>query len=132
MTRSEIREQAFILVFESLFRENEIDEIIELAKETEEFEINSDVIGLFKGTVENLGGATETIAKYSEKRQVGRIPKVNLAVLALAIYEIEHTDIPINAAISEAVNLSKKYTYENDVSFVNGVLGAYARDKENV
>lgn len=132
MTRSEIREQAFVLVFESLFRENEIDEIISMAEEIEEFIINDDVLSLFRGTTEKLAEISEIIEKYSEKRQVGRIPKVNLAVLSLAVYEIEYTDIPINAAISEAVNLAKKYSYENDVAFVNGVLGAYSRDKESV
>ena len=36
MTRHEVREQAFILIFESLFRDDTPDEIIEVAKENEE------------------------------------------------------------------------------------------------
>ncbi len=131
MTRHEVREQAFILIFESLFRDDTPDEIIEVAKENEEFMINDDVISMFKGTIENFSEIKEKISKYSEKRQYERIPKVNIAILSLAIYEAMYTEMPINAAISEAVIIAKDYTYDSDVSFVNGILGAFSRDPEN-
>jgi N utilization substance protein B len=38
--------------------------------------------------------------------------------------------VPQNVAISEAVILSKKFSFDADVQFVNGVLGAYSRSKE--
>ena len=131
MTRHEVREQAFILIFESLFRDDTPDEIIEVAKENEEFLINDDVISMFKGTIEKISEIKEKISKYSEKRQYERIPKVNIAILSLAIYEAMYTEMPINAAISEAVIIAKDYTYDSDVSFVNGILGAFSRDPEN-
>lgn len=131
MTRHEVREHAFILIFESLFRDDTPDEIIEVAKENEEFMINDDVISMFKGTIENFSEIKEKISKYSEKRQYERIPKVNIAILSLAIYEAMYTEMPINAAISEAVIIAKDYTYDSDVSFVNGILGAFSRDPEN-
>jgi N utilization substance protein B len=34
----------------------------------------------------------------------------------------------MNAAISEAVKLAMTYTYQEDASFINGLLGAYSRD----
>lgn len=131
MTRHEVREQAFILIFESLFRDDTPDEIIEVAKENEDFLINDDVIAMFKGTVEKLPEIKEKISKYSEKRQYDRIPKVNIAIISLAIYEALYTEMPVNAAISEAVLIAKNYTYDSDVSFVNGILGAFSRDPEN-
>ena len=131
MTRHEVREQAFILIFESLFRDDTPDEIIEVAKENEDFLINDDVIAMFKGTVEKLPEIKEKISKYSEKRQYDRIPKVNIAIISLAIYEALYTEMPTNAAISEAVLIAKNYTYDSDVSFVNGILGAFSRDPEN-
>lgn len=131
MTRHEVREQAFILIFESLFRDDTPDEIIEVAKENEEFLINEDVISMFKGTIEKFPEIKEKISKYSEKRQYERIPKVNIAILSLAIYEALYTEMPVNAAISEAVIIAKDYTYDSDVSFVNGILGAFSRDSEN-
>ena len=131
MTRHEVREQAFILIFESLFRDDTPDEIIEVAKENEEFLINDDVISMFKGTIEKFPEIKEKISKYSEKRQYERIPKVNIAILSLAMYEALYTEMPVNAAISEAVIIAKDYTYDSDVSFVNGILGAFSRDPEN-
>ena len=131
MTRHEVREQAFILIFESLFRDDTPDEIIEVAKENEEFLINDDVVSMFKGTIEKFSEIKEKISKYSEKRQYERIPKVNIAILSLAMYEALYTEMPVNAAISEAVIIAKDYTYDSDVSFVNGILGAFSRDSEN-
>ena len=131
MTRHETREQAFILIFESLFRDDTADEIIELAKENEDFSINDDVIKMFKGFIENISELNEKISKYSEKRQLERIPKVNIAIIGLAMYESLYMGTPVNVAISEAVIIAKKYTYESDVSFINGVLGAFSRDTEN-
>ena len=131
MTRHETREQAFILIFESLFRDDTADEIIELAKENEEFSVNDDVIKMFKGFIEKISEINEKISKYSEKRQLERIPKVNIAIIGLAMYESLYMGTPVNVAISEAVIIAKKYTYESDVSFINGVLGAFSRDTEN-
>lgn len=131
MTRHETREQAFILIFESLFRDDTADEIIELAKENEDFSINDDVIKMFKGFIENISEINEKISKYSEKRQLERIPKVNIAIIGLAMYESLYMGTPVNVAISEAVIIAKKYTYESDVSFINGVLGAFSRDTES-
>ncbi len=131
MSRREMRESAFKLVFESLFRNESADEIIELAEGIDEIIINEDVTMMFKGTIEHSKELDEIIAKFSEKRQFERIPKVNIAVLRLALYEILYEEkVPMNVAINEAVLISKKYSHESDVAFVNGILGAYSRSKE--
>ncbi|HNX64662.1 MAG TPA: transcription antitermination factor NusB [Oscillospiraceae bacterium] len=128
MKRREIRESAFKLTFESLFRDDSADEIIALAEDVEEITVNDDVIKLFKGTLEKSEELNMIIEKYSEKRALDRIPKVNIAVLKLALYEILYDEkVPLNVAINEAVLISKKYSQEADVNFVNGVLGAYSR-----
>lgn len=128
MKRREIRESAFKLTFESLFRDDSADEIIALAENVEEITVTDDVIKLFKGTLEKSDELNKIIEKYSEKRALDRIPKVNIAVLKLALYEILYDEkVPLNVAINEAVLISKKYSQEADVNFVNGVLGAYSR-----
>lgn len=128
MKRREIRESAFKLTFESLFRDDSTDEIIALAEDVEEITVTDDVIKLFKGTIEKSDELNKIIEKYSEKRALDRIPKVNIAVLKLALYEILYDEkVPLNVAINEAVLISKKYSQEADVNFVNGVLGAYSR-----
>ena len=48
--------------------------------------------------------------------------------MQLAIYEILYVDdVPTGVAISEAVRLAKKYDGDDTGSFVNGILGAFAR-----
>ena len=82
------------------------------------------------GTMAHLEELDGIIAVYSKSREVSRIPAVNRTILRVALYEILYDPkTPRRAAINEAVLLTKEYGYDADVSFVNGVLGAY--DKEH-
>ena len=68
------------------------------------------------------------IASYSTKRAVNRIPRINLIILRLAIYELLNIpETPVNVVVSEAVGLSEIYAIAEDTAFINGVLGAYVR-----
>ncbi len=71
------------------------------------------------------------IQKYSVKWDVSRISKLARTVMQLAIFEIQFIDdVPTGVAISEAVRIVKMYDGEETASFVNGILGSYARDLE--
>ena len=128
--RHEVRQAAFLLSFEKLFLDDELDAIFEGAEELDEFTpINDEVKALVRGVFDKQNELDEIIAKYSDKRAVNRIPKVDLAVLRIAIYETLYDDkVPVNVAISEAVGLAEKYALDADVSLVNGLLGAFAKD----
>lgn len=131
MNRRETREAAFILIFESLFRDDSPEALLELAGESEEIGCSSDTEVMFRGVLERAAELDAIIARYSEKRQFDRIAKVNIAVLRLALYEILHEDrVPMGVAIHEAVQISQKYSLEADTAFVNGVLGAFSRSPE--
>ena len=52
-----------------------------------------------------------------------KLNRVDLAILRLAIYELDNTNTPAKVIIDEAVELAKEYGSENSPSFVNGVLG---------
>lgn len=132
LKRSEIREAAFFLTFEKLFSDEIPDAIIDAAYEVDEFEINEDAEKLFIAVNSKAPEIDEIISKYSDKRQFNRIPKVSIAILRIAIYEMLYDDkVPVNVAISEAVILAKKFSYAPDVQFVNGILGAYAKNIES-
>ena len=129
--RRDVRESAFVLTFEMLFRNDTIDDLIEIAKENEVVAVNDEVVSLVKGICDKADELDEIISRYSNKRAVNRIPKINLAILRLAIYEANYDDkVPINVAISEAVVLAEKYAYDSDISFINGILGSYSRSEE--
>lgn len=128
LRRSEIREAAFILTFEKLFTDDTAESVIEAAYEVDEFDMDDEVEKLFISVDEKSEELDRVIAEFSEKRQFGRIPKVSVAILRIAIYEMNYDDkVPVNVAISEAVILARKFTYDPDVQFINGVLGAYAK-----
>lgn len=129
--RRDVRESAFILTFEMLFRDDSIDEIFESAKSLEDIVLNDEVRRLVEGVTEKRDELDAEISKYSKQRSIVRIPRINLAVLRLAIYEALYDDkVPMNVAVFEAVKLAEKYAQDADVSFVNGVLGAFSRDRE--
>lgn len=132
MKKSHIREAAFLLVFEQLFRKDDSrEDIIDSAKEADEYDFNDEAVRLFSNVVEKAEELDGVIGRYSEKRKVGRISKVSLAILRLAVYECMYEDeVPVNVAISEAVQIAGKYAYENDTQFINGILGALSRSGE--
>lgn len=130
MTRREIRDSAFKLIFEQLLRGDDIEELYEIAEEIEEISVNDEVKKLVNGTLEHKDELDEIIAGYSKSRSISRISKLNLAILRIALYEALYDDkTPMNAAISEAIQLSMMYTYQEDTSFINGVLGSFSRDR---
>lgn len=132
MKRSEIREAAFFLTFEKMFSEDSADAIIDAAYEVDEFEMDENAEKLFIAVNEKAEELDSIISRHSEKRQLSRIPKVSIAILRIAIYEMLYDEnVPVNVAISEAVILAKKFTYAPDVQFINGVLGAIAKDNTN-
>ena len=70
----------------------------------------------------------EQIQKFSIGWDVGRISRLARCVMQLAIFEILYVeDVPTGVAISEAVRLAKKYDGDDTGSFVNGILGSFAR-----
>lgn len=127
MNRTEQREQAFCLVFQSLFNNDETLAI---------YEENVAAVGdfareLFDGVSSREQELDDVINKYSKGWKANRLPKVNLAILHLAIYEIKYLDdVPNSVAINEAVELAKKYSGEGDYSFINGILGSVAKGEE--
>ncbi len=128
MKRSEMREQAFLLTFEGLFSSGEdIEEVIELYSENVEA-VSKYAKDVFTGVRSSIDKYNKVINEYSKSWKVNRLPKVTLAILYVALYEMENVDdVADSIAINEAVELAKKYAGENDASYINGILGAVSR-----
>ncbi len=60
---------------------------------------------------------------------IDKLNKIDLAVLWLAIYELENEDTPPKVVIDEAVELSKEFGSESSSSFINGVLGTIYKEE---
>ena len=106
MTRREIRDSAFKLVFEQLLRDDDIQELYDIADEIDEITVNDEVKKIVEGTIAHADELDEIISGYSRSRAISRISKLNLAILRIALYESIYDDnTPMNAAISEAIKL---------------------------
>ncbi len=125
MTRHQMREAVFILLFEQSFTEASPEDIVTLAREVDEFPIDSVSEETFYSIVSDRDNIDNQITKYLRNFKIERISKVSLAILRLAVYEILNwKDIDNDISISEAVKLAQMYAYKDDVSFINGVLSS--------
>lgn len=125
MTRREAREEAFILIFEKQFNLADTNEILEIAAEVRDLKPNTYIKTVFNGVYENVDSIDNIISENAIGWKIGRISKVTLCILRLAIFEIKFMDdIPVSVSINEAVELAKKYATKEDASFINGILSS--------
>ncbi len=129
MTRSEQREEVFILLFEKTFHECSVDEVVEIAKEYRSDKINESVVSTLNSVYEHLDEIDTLIEQNSKNWKISRIPRVTLCIMRLCVYEMIHDEgVPVGVAINEAVELCKKYGTDDDRKFANGVLGSISRN----
>ena len=133
MNRSEIREEAFKLIYSLEIQKKEpLEEQIELYIEANEI-TNKNAVEYIKDTALGIEQNREEIVQKIEKNlksewKIDRISKVDLAILKLAIYEIKYKDIPFKVVINEAVELAKKYGEDSSKNFVNGILASIVKE----
>ena len=144
MTRANARELAVHLIYGRDFTGEGPEEVlsVRLAKEyyaklSEENEIYAErpsraQIAYLDKVVSGVANRQEDlnaeIQKYSIGWDVSRISRLTRSIMQLAIFEILYVeDVPTGVAVSEAVRLAKKYDGDDTGSFVNGILGSFAR-----
>jgi len=90
---------------------------------------------LVKGVDEHRAELDQRIKEQSKNWSLGRMAKVDLNILRIAVYELAYLgDIPRNVTINEAIEIAKKFGSEDSPSFVNGILDELAAglpDKPN-
>lgn len=127
MKRSEIRENLFKLVFCIEFHsgeelENQLDSYLtELEGITEQE--RTYMVQKFQdiaAKTEEIDGKINAVARGWK---TGRMGKTDLAILRLAVYEMQYEEaIPVKVAINEAVELAKRFGGDDSPSFINGIL----------
>ena len=128
MTRRDAREQAFVLLFEMIFNDEPVEDIIRDASLCRDIVVDDFATAVANTVREHREEIDATIEAFSSKWKLNRLPKVTVSILRLAICEMQYMkDIPVGASINEAVELAKKYGGDEDPAYVNGVLGGIAR-----
>jgi N utilization substance protein B len=74
----------------------------------------------------------EEIDAHARNWSVDRLAPLDLNVLRVALFEIEHTEVPPEVAIDEAVEIAKEYCGADAPKFINGILGAIVRERGGV
>ncbi|MDO4745034.1 MAG: transcription antitermination factor NusB [Bacillota bacterium] len=81
--------------------------------------------------IENIEDVDAVINEHSKSWKTNRMPKVDLAIIRLAVGEMKYADdVPTAVAINEAIDLAKRYSTDRSSKFVHGVLGAIAKGNE--
>lgn len=128
MSRRKVREQIFKLLFQAEFHDrDEMEAQAALYFAEEEPVIEDEQKEEIRGKLSKILACLDVLDEKLENALTGwslkRVGKVELAILRLALYEILYDEkVPDSVAINEAVELAKKYGFEDASGFVNGVL----------
>lgn len=131
MSRRELREQIFKLLFRVEFNKMEdMPEQEQLFFEDEDAAKDEDAVYIsdkYHKISEKLSEIDSRLNEKASGWDTGRMSKVDLTILRLAVYEICYDeDVPTGVAINEAVELAKKFGQDASFGFVNGVLAKFA------
>ena len=131
MDRSLAREIAMKMLYAaSLGGEESMNEVLEQSEQADTLS------GSDKTFLENLVYGVQTrheeldgvIGQYAQGWALNRLAKVDLTILRMAVYELKYMpEVPVGAAINEAVELAKAYGEDKSSGFINGILGSVAR-----
>lgn len=143
MTRRQLREHCFKMIFcADFYPEEEINEQLEeyfqapdedqMTPEGVDELLHSvkldlhDTEYLLKksaAVIDHIPQLDQKINEVAEGWKTGRMGKVELSILRLALYEILYDDeVPTKVAINEAVDISRKFGGDDSSAFVNGIL----------
>ncbi|MBQ8540359.1 MAG: transcription antitermination factor NusB [Clostridia bacterium] len=141
MSRKSARENAFKIIYNCALMKEPPHDMCEYFEETTKDEMWAEASmdakdmeymkAVVFGAAERKNELNEKIAPLLKKWDVARLPKVSLAILQLAIYEIDNMDdVPDRVAVNEAVELAKAYGEDDTYKFINGVLAEYLKNKK--
>ncbi len=142
MSRSQIRQQIFLLLFSTeFFTREELETQLPLNMQSHEA-IDGEAADASVEIAERdavyieekvraiyalLDEIDAQINACAEGWKTSRMGKAELAIIRLAVYEMKYEEeIPVAVAINEAVELAKVYGDEHGAAFVNGVLAKLA------
>ena len=144
MKRGDARELAVHLIYGRNFTGEEPQQVVSIRLEKEYYEKlaqenevytefpNRAQLRYIDTVVEGVSNREEELNQQIQKFSIGwdisRISKLTRCIMQLAIFETLYLeDVPVGVAVSEAVRLAKKYDGDDTGSFVNGILGSFAR-----
>ena len=133
MTRRQIREEIFKLLFERELIDNDIQKRIKEVIEEEKIK-KEDQIEFFEeyinGIIENEDILIQRIKDTLDGWTYERLGTLEKVLLNFSFYEIIIKKVGYEIAINEAIEIAKKYSYNDTKEFLNGILAKLVRDQK--
>ena len=131
--RSRARKRALDLLYAAEMRGEDVVRFLDQAIEAGEGPSNPYVEVLVRGVAEHRTRIDELLTEYSEGWALNRMPAVDRTALRIGVFELLWADdVPDAVAVDEAVTLVRELSTDDSPGFVNGVLGAMMRAKDEI
>jgi N utilization substance protein B len=134
--RSKSRERALQVLFSCDMRKLEVSEALDAfystlysSEDLPESRLERDrfMEALVYGTIDKQAAIDETIGKHSQNWRLERMPSVDRNILRMATYELMRGESATAIVIDEAIELARRFSGDESLGFINGVLDAVAK-----
>ena len=123
-------EETLRMVYDEL-REDGLPGVESIRQKEPDEEDRAYITAALEGVLAHLEEIDSRIEKTAVGWTLDRMALVDLTILRLAVWEILYApDVPNNVAVSEAVELTERFSDPGDKAFVNGILGTIVREEE--
>ena len=101
------------------------------SKEEQDESLQSYANGLFMGTAAAADDIDVVIRRHAEHWRLERMAAVDRNILRLGIYELTHRrETPPIVVINEAMEIARKFSEEESVAFINGLLDQIRKEMQ--
>lgn len=132
--RRDAREAAYKILYAENFND-ETDDAFKRETFSEQKLSEADVKfaeALLKTVADHKSEINNVISEFAKGYKIERLYSTDKCALMLAVAEIKYfDDIPPVVSIDEALYLVRKYSTDESLNFVNGVLASYKKSLEN-
>lgn len=130
--RSKARKRALDFLYEADIKNTSAKELF-ASRGASELSQEPYVAELISGVTEHIGKIDELIITYAQGWDMDRMPPIDRNILRIAIFEILWgSQIPLQVAADEAVELGKSLSTEESSAYINGVIGRIIKIKDSI
>jgi N utilization substance protein B len=128
-SRKQARRDALFVLYQREVRGESPEQLFRESSEREGYPVDPYTVTLVDGVIDQTSRLDAGIGRYSRDWPVERLAPLERSLLRLALYVITAGVVPPEVAVDEAVRLARRYSTDEAGSLVNGILGAYLRDR---
>ncbi|MBU0730498.1 MAG: transcription antitermination factor NusB [Proteobacteria bacterium] len=125
--RRRAREMALQVLYQSELTDVVATDVFE--QFCDNFEFNKKAIPygrqLVYGVTQHLEDVNGLIKKHAVNWRIERMSMIDKCILRIAVFEMIHLEqVPESVAINEALEIARRYSTDEAVPFINGILDA--------